>query len=91
VVARPVGERGAALPGGALGPRRVVPGDDLDPQHPVREVDRVEGELEARAAARPREIRVHARTRPSSFLPPRQSTTRLALLYLTSDPEMLRA
>jgi hypothetical protein len=64
-VASPVGERGAALPGGTLGPRRVVPGDDLDPQHPVGEVDRVEGELEARSAAHPREIRVHVRTRPS--------------------------
>ena len=67
-VARPVGDGGAPLARGALGPRRVVPGDDLDPQDPVGEVDRVEGELVARAAARPREVRLHAgrTTAPSS-------------------------
>jgi hypothetical protein len=61
-VVRPVGERGAALPRSTPGPRRIVPGDDLDPQNPVGEVDRVEGELKARTAARPREVRVHVRT-----------------------------
>jgi hypothetical protein len=62
-VARPVGEATSSGTG-AAGPRSVViPGDDLDTQFPVGEVDLVEGEFKAGPPAPGREVRVHLRRR----------------------------
>lgn len=81
-VARPVGKRWAPLAGGALGPEGVIPSDDLDLQHPVREVDRVEGELKARAPTRRREVRVHPRLlEPISYARPHASRHLWSLKY----------
>ena len=62
-VARPVGEATSSGTAAAGAQRVLIPGDDLDPQFPVGEVDLVEGELKARPPAPGREVRVHLRRR----------------------------